>query len=344
VTHLYSAYGLTFESQVEIPGLVDVLPGETSFSSCAIQIAIGEPPDWIGKSIREPGEAHFPGKSPIYRAPPNVLRLYLRDEGRLFHLVYPDGAQFAVDSQTRCVWGWCPATLTLEDLATYLVGPVMGFILRQRGILALHASCFAFMGNAFALCGGPQSGKSTAAAALSLRSIPILCEDIAALWECDSVFHVAPGYRRINLWPDSASSLLGSCDELPRITPNWEKRFLPLEGAERPFENQARPLSAIYLFASREDNERAPRIESITPQNALLLLVQNTYMNYLLEKSQRALELDLLVRVLSGVAVRRLVPHVDPARIGVLCELLEADARRAAMERGLEEFATRTRP
>lgn len=343
MTHLYSAYGLTLESQVAIPGLADVLPDESPFSSDRIQIAMGEPPDWTGKTVRATSEVLFPGKSPNQNAP-NALRLYLRDQGKLFHLVYPDGAEFAIDSETRYVRGWCPPTLTSEDLATYLVGPVMGFILRQRGVLALHASGFCSMGRAFALCGGPQSGKSTAAAALALRGVPVLCEDIAALWERDSVFHVAPGYPRVNLWPDSVASLLGSSGELPLITPSWEKRFLLLEGTERPFENRARRLAKIYIIAAREDDAEAPRIEAITPRHAALLLVQNTYMNYLLGKTQRAVEFDLLVRLLSGVAVRRLVPHTDPARIGALCDLLEADAKRAAMEPRLEEFAIRLQP
>jgi hypothetical protein len=51
-------------------------------------------------------------------------------------------------------------------------------------------------------------------------------------------------------------------------------------------------------------------------------------MNWLLDRTQRAAELDLLSRIVAKVPVRRVVPHRDPARIGALCELIIADAER----------------
>ena len=343
VTHFYSLYGLTLESQVAIPGLANSVAGDRSSASGRIQIEIGDPPAWISDSLTAPAAPLFPATSGNQGAK-NALRLYSRNEGKLFHLVYPDGAQFALDAQTRQVWAWAPSSLTFEDLATYLVGPVMGFLLRQRGILALHASCFCSLGQAFAICGGPQSGKSTMAAALALRGVKILCEDIAALRERIAVFYVAPGYPRVNLWPDSVANLLGPTGELPRITPNWEKRFLPLEGAQPAFEGQSRPLATVYIIGAREEGSGAPRIERISPRSAALLLVQNTYMNYLLNKAQRAAELDMLVRLVSSVRVRRLVPHAGASRLGDLCDLLEADAKRSIMEPGFTEFAARPQP
>jgi hypothetical protein len=62
-------------------------------------------------------------------------------------------------------------------------------------------------------------------------------------------------------------------------------------------------------------------------RDALLLLVQNTYMNWTLNRSQRAAELDFLTKVVEHVPVRRIFPHMDPARIGALCELIADDAR-----------------
>jgi hypothetical protein len=60
----------------------------------------------------------------------------------------------------------------------------------------------------------------------------------------------------------------------------------------------------------------------------LLELVQNTYMNWLLDRSQRAAEFELLAHLVSGIPVRRIVPHRDPTRLGELCDLIVADARR----------------
>src|SRR5690348_14562760 len=181
VTHLYSAYGLTLESQVAIPGLAAALLTDESSASSRISVAIGEPPGWRQDASQSQSELVFPDQS-RNRNPNNInaLRLFSRNNGATFHLTYPDGAQFAIDGETQSLWCWGPASLTLEDFATYIVGPVLGFILRRRGTLALHASCFCYREHAFALSGSPQSGKSTTAAALAMRGLPILCEDITA--------------------------------------------------------------------------------------------------------------------------------------------------------------------
>src|SRR5262249_45498640 len=213
-----------------------------------------------------------------------------------------------------------------EDLATYLLGPVMGFVLRRRGITALHASAVCLGEVAVVISGPAAAGKSTTAAALALRGAPALCEDITALHESEGRFCIQPGYPRVCLWPDSVEKLFGSNDALPNLTPNWEKKFLALDGERAKFEDRMRPLGAIYLLEQRADEESAPSLETITPREALLALVQNTYMNILLTREQRAAEFELLSRLVKAIPCKRVVPHKDAARIEALCELLETDA------------------
>jgi hypothetical protein len=59
-------------------------------------------------------------------------------------------------------------------------------------------------------------------------------------------------------------------------------------------------------------------------------MAQNTYMNYLLGKEQRAAEFDAIARLVSQVKVRRVIPHSDPAKIPAMCDLLEMDAASPA--------------
>jgi hypothetical protein len=93
------------------------------------------------------------------------------------------------------------------------------------------------------------------------------------------------------------------------------------------------PLGLIYLFAPRSDDAGTPRVEEMRPREALLNLVQNTYMNWLLDRKQRAAEFDILSRLVQQVPVRRIVPHRDPGRIAALCELIQKDAASFLMER-----------
>jgi hypothetical protein len=64
-----------------------------------------------------------------------------------------------------------------------------------------------------------------------------------------------------------------------------------------------------------------------------LELVQNTYMNALLTKEQRAAEFELLSRLVNRVPCKRLIPHRDATRLGKLCELMEGEGRVISSER-----------
>lgn len=84
----------------------------------------------------------------------------------------------------------------------------------------------------------------------------------------------------------------------------------------------------IYLFAERSSGPNVPRAEEIRPRDALLELVQKTYMNWLLDREQRAEEFEDLCKVVKKVPVRRIVAHSDADRIGELCEFILRDAER----------------
>jgi hypothetical protein len=156
----------------------------------------------------------------------------------------------------------------------------------------------------------------------------VLCEDIAAIEERDEGFTVEAGHMRVCLWPESVEMLMGKPDALPHLAPNWEKCYLPLDGDRATLERQNQPLAAIYILSPREAAPAAPRIEEVSGHQVLLDLVQNTYMNWILDRSQRAAEFEVLARLISKIPVRRVVPHRDPAQIGALCDLILADVRR----------------
>jgi hypothetical protein len=202
----------------------------------------------------------------------------------------------------------------------------MGFLLRQRGVTALHASAIALSGESIVLCGQTQSGKSTTAAALALRGTPVLCDDVTPLSLVGNRFYAEPGYAQLGLWPDAVQDLFGPSDALPRLTPTWEKCFLRLDGTRAKFQSQACPLRVIYILASRVTDAHAPRLEETSQREALLELIQNTYMNWLLDPKLRAAEFNLLSTLVRSVPVRRIVPHSDPSKIAALCDLIIADA------------------
>ena len=324
----YRAYGLTLCCNTPVSALRQERIGLERYD---IVISLGPETDWVREARRLPSHLEHPRPGAV-EGDDSPFALTSYGAGEFFELAYGNEALFFVDAAAERVWGTCLPPLTNEDVATYLLGPVMGFVLRRRSVMALHASAVAVEGRAVVLCGESQAGKSTTAAALALRGIPVLCEDITPLIEEAGRFQVEPGYPRVCLWPDAVEKLFGARDALPRLTPSWEKFFLPLDGRNAKFDERRRVVRAVYFLAPRVAEADAPRIEEVGAREALLQLVQNTYMNWLLDRNQRAAEFDAVSRLVTQVPMRRIVPHADPGRIGELCDLILADARRLSAD------------
>jgi hypothetical protein len=316
-------YGLRIAANLPLPGL----PVRSDSDLIDVWIRLKEETAPATVFSDPPGDYFY--SSPISGAKgESVLRVGMLASGKYFGFFYSDGARFAVEREGREVWADWPENYTLEDAATYLIGPVMGFVLRLRGVTCLHASAIAMDDRAIVLFGLPGAGKSTTAAAFALRGFSVLSDDVAALADHGARFLVQPGYPRVNLWPDSARALFGSEDALPRITPAWDKRYLALDRDGRRFQPEPLPLGAIYILGEREPGLAAPVVEKFAGCEAFTTLVANTYVNYLLDRDMRTREFDVLSRVVAGVLVRRVRPTADPAKIFALCEAIAADARR----------------
>ncbi len=323
MNHSYRAYGLGFVSSVKFAAL------EQTFERapcCDFRFEAGPEPDWakFGTKLSSRILSHLPESQET--ADPSFV-LTAHGNAECFQLAYSDGTRFVVDGCAERVWGTFEPPLTPEDLATYFLGPLLGFLLRLRHVTSLHASCVEISGHGIVICGEAGLGKSTTAAALALRGFPALSEDIVPLKRTNEGFQAVPGYPRICLWPDAVSNLLGSAQALPLLTPVWEKRFLALDGTRAKFSGQELPLGVIYMLAHRSDLAAAPLVQPISAREALLALVQNTYMNWLLDREQRAVEFEFLAQLVQHVPVRRIVPHSDPKRLSALCQLLVSDAQ-----------------
>jgi hypothetical protein len=333
VNFVYRAYGVSCASDTPIPGVwLDPLNRRPTDLRCWIN---SKEPDWVYDARALPSYLYGAG-SLIDGASTSSCTLTSFGSDEFFELSYSDGARFLIDGVATRLSATGPPSLSVDDLATYLRGPIMGFALRRRDVTALHASAACVAGRAIVLCGATEAGKSTTVATLALQGVSVLSDDITALHEENQGFQVEPGYPWICLWPDAVLNLFGKPDALPQLTPTWNKRYMQLDSG---FEATRRPLGAIYLLAPRTNEPSAPRLECINPREAVLELVQNTYMNWLLDKPQRAAELSVLSRLASSVPVRRLIPHADPARINQLCDLILRDSQTTIARQSLVGLA-----
>ena len=315
----YSVYGLTLGSNLPIPGLlpapastpIDLTVMFSDSRDCSVvdYSATDEIPYYVSPYVNE-------------RLQPAAV---VRRKASKFHIMFCDGVEFLLDREDSTIRSAYPASLTLEYVTTYFVGFVLGFVLRLRQCLCLHAAAVVINGRAVALLGAQGAGKSTTAAAFSKLGYPVLSDDISPLVQAAHVFMVQPGYPRINLWPDSVRLLYGASDALPLITRDWDKRYLDLGLDGDQFSFTSSPLAAIYLLGERSECGPARFAEQVFGPQAFLALVRNTYVNLLLDQEMRAHEFDAIGELVARVPVRRITSNGDSAHPYTLCEAIVSD-------------------
>jgi len=319
----YFSYGLRIRADFDIPGLPPAVFDASADVSVRTNPAPSRPPLT---------------RTPWYQSPqlngasrPD-LTIWRTDPGGDYLFDYDDGTEFLIANNgtaVRCSW---PAAAAAADTAVYLRGPVLGFVLRLRGVLCLHASAVAVGDHAIAILGTGGRGKSTTAAALVQLGCPLLSDDLSALDLQAGQFHVRPGYPWLNLWPDAGEVLYGSATDLPRVAPAggindwWDKRRVALD-TTRQFQSHPLPLAAVYVLAERSDDERTPHVGPLAPQEAFIKLTDETYANYAIDAATRAAEFESLGHLVRSTPVRLVTPHEDAARLPELCDAILRDCR-----------------
>lgn len=359
----YSVFGLVVHSNLPLPGVPLANPADSSDTFLSdfpsLELHLGRFPDHFAIRPRgSNGSADALAEELLYtsayldEADQPVLRIWKVADESFLRLDYSDGTQFWLDRARQHLWAMWPEHLSLQNTLAYILGPVFGLVLRLRGVTCLHASAVGFGDQGVVFVGSEGAGKSTTAAALAKRGHPVLSDDIAALatWtqtaspgsevppsrasaatSSGERFYVLPAYPHLCLWPDSADMVHGPHEQLPRLTPDWDKRRLILGTSGTTFASRALPLAAIYLFADRAADS-APRVTPAPAKAALLSLVANTYANNLLDRAMRAEEFAVLDRLVSTVPVRLLTPHTDLAYIEQLCTVIYSDFQ--SLQRG----------
>ena len=318
----HSVYGLRIEANRAIPGL---MPLARAQSESDLLVHLGVTPGFLHSA--SPADIFYNSPYPDSDGQPS-LRVARLADGAYIVFCYSDGARFVIDRNGHELWADWPEGYCIEDAATYLVGPVLGFVLRLQGITPLHASGVAIEDHVIAFVGVAGAGKSTTAAAFAHLGFAVVSDDVVTLQDYRGGLFVAPGYPRVNLWPDSVLALLGSEDALPRITPTWGKRYLSLDQTKCRFESRRLPLGAVYFLGERDSGRSVPLIEEVPAGDALLALVANTYVNYVLDRGMREREFELLSRLVAQVPIRKITPSSDTACLPLLCQTIAEDVRQ----------------
>lgn len=154
-------------------------------------------------------------------------------------------------------------------LRTILLGPILSILLRQRGLLVLHASCVDINNKAVAFMGGSGWGKSTLAAAFHTKGYDIFTDDVMPIEFVSDSPIVIPAYPQFKLFPEAVASLGQDTEGLSPVFQNSPKLSYKFE---RGFQQTPLPLKRIYIL----DKGSAHKITNLQPQEAFVELVRHT--------------------------------------------------------------------
>lgn len=318
----YKIYGLHIQSTRKI----ELLPPATS-SPADLEICwttdAGDSPDaeleWnevISEELdRRNGISLFTAESPggVF-----TKLIYRTDLGQLV---------FLLDPKKQKLWIIHHPEELRSDLESYLVGPVLGCVLRMRGVVCLHSSVINIDGKGVALLGKKRTGKSTTAAGLAQAGAKVLADDIAVLNQTKGNFTVASGYPSVRLRPAAADHLTVNTDSLPIVYSDRDSRYFSLIKDDK-FSAESLPLRAIYVLGEISEDRAEPFIREIESREKLVKLVENTFGSYVVTNEQRSQEFNFLAQIAREVPVRKLFYSHDLENLDRLSQTIISDFRK----------------
>lgn len=319
----YRLQGLLVASDLRLPGLNKL----TEAAGADVEFHLGVFPHGLDVAALQ-------GTEPAYTSPyfgpegEPFARMWRCPRTGFYYFGFIYNLAFVVDSTGETIWARWSEPVTIEDITAFFLGRILAFVLHLRGHVCLHASAVSVDGRAVLFAGAPGMGKSSTAAAFAERGHPVLTDDVSAIRrEADGRIVVVPGIPRLCLWPDSLEFLYGkrAAEQFPLLLPAEDKRVVRLEASPGKFQTEPVPLEAIYLFAPRSSDARAPRIEPVSGGDRLIRLLYNGFMHLALNKEQTARQFQVLGEIAQRVRTRQLVPSSDPRKLGQLCELVLND-------------------
>ena len=287
---LHRAAGLVIAADASIPGL----PVTTESRPPDLFIHLDSPAPWRDLPVEEFYRSEYLNAD---REP--LVTVGRTSRGFRFH--YADGTVVWIDKSGEQAWCRSAPGATLEDTATYLTGPVLGFILRQRGHLALHASAVQIGGGALAIVGPHGAGKSTTAAALVTRRCPLITDDVLHVRRTSCGWVAEPYAPGLRLWPDAVTMVLGDGASLPRLTPTWDKRLLNVDGITLTAAAGPVTVRAILFIENGERASDAPSFVALGAAETVVRLAAHSSASHLLDDSARAREFHALVDLVKSV-------------------------------------------
>jgi hypothetical protein len=282
--YVYTAYNLGIHSQVRLP---EIIPAQRKAD---VIIRIGK----VDTSEHKE---------------PNGINYFTGSVEELGTFLVRDGCEIIIEPE---------AGIDEAMLSPLILGPIMSILLRQRGLLVLHASCVNINNQAIAFMGGSGWGKSTLVTAFHTKGYEVLTDDVLPIKVEQNSCLVFPAYPQFKLLPDAATSLGQDTESLSPIFKNAPKLSYKVIGG---FRQTPLKLKRIYVLAKGNNHQISP-IQS--QQNAFMELVRHTRaMNLIKAPEFMSSHLHLCSQLIKNVSFCRFTRKPSLADLPLLINLIE---------------------
>ena len=246
--HYYRVYGVNIESKIEIPEFEVI----DSNSDIDVKLSFGVVNEEIMNLITQGHRAKYEKQD---------MWFYIEDVA-IFHIYNGD-------------------TVTIEPMGDknnkmiklYIMGSVMGMILLQRNIVAIHGGGIIIDGKGCIFTGQKGAGKSTITTALRKKGYKFIADDVCSIniGEINTIHH---GFGYQKLCEDAMEKLGYNSDEFEpfRGDLNVNKYIVP---AFDEFTKEEVPLEAVFELAVGDVDE--VKIEEILGANKMNKLIENVF-------------------------------------------------------------------
>jgi hypothetical protein len=278
----YSAFGLSIDSEMEMPGLTRC--------TAAPQVTIR-----LGRiSLDERGRRA--ARDEEYAFLNGVGRFRVRDGCEILVEPAPEGE---------------PA-----DLMSMLQGRIMGYLMKQRGWLPLHAGAVLLDGAAVLFMGTSGMGKSTTAVALHAAGHRALADEVCAVRAANGICELRVAGAPLRLTTDTMAAYRTL---LPAVAVEGDKHAI---GLAPGIDAASHPVSRIYVL----DYGRRLASEPLPPMEAVQALSVNSFINARgLDAGASAAHLQRCVSVARSVPVHRLIRQRSLELLGEVARLVERE-------------------
>ena len=321
----YRAFGLTFLSDCELPGV-----NRASEKSS---------PDYFLKF-----NAHsnildaFPLDltSPFYVSPRRLKRgqpaveVFRTESYRKFLFRFYDDVVFVIDLDRKQILIDYPPNEPLQAALRHLLFSLPGFLLGLRGSGCLHGAAIGRGNSAIAVLGRSRSGKSILSAEMAVRGLEVLSDDLVALDEISGVVQVYSGYPWISLRSDTLSWLSAGSVGTPLARSKWHYLddcyiTLNLSRSNGVYSSDAKKLEAIYLLMPTNEPHCRPTIEQVAQYRVLTELMDASGRTRIPYRELTSQAFSFLGRLMTSVPVFGLRYHLSKETLAPLMDhLMEA--------------------